>query len=114
MLLHKWVLSKHYKTSTGEVRPVAKAYAINTFVPEFGTGDDDWHLCFVRAGAHQLEAAKADPRIQVFKTHFSKITPEVVQTYARYGAADGMTLGELLETISEHEPLFLMDADSML
>lgn len=107
--MHKWVLSKHYKTSAGEDRTVARAYAVNTLVPELGVGDDDWHLCLVFAAAHQLEAAAQDPRVQVFRSHFSKITPEAAATYARYGAVPGMTLGEMIDTISEHEPLFLAD-----
>lgn len=107
--MFKWMLTKQFRNEANELYPVCSAYAGQCLVPAFNSDDSGWCLCLCYTSAHQIEAAKYDPRVQIFRTKEAKVTPEVVETYAHMGAEAGMTIGQLLEAISEHEPLYMLE-----
>lgn len=67
---------------------------------------DGWCLVFILTSPHQMDAASKDPRVQVYRSSFATITDETVNAYQAQGAELGMSLGELLDTLSGVEPNF--------
>jgi hypothetical protein len=104
----RWILSKFFRDPQSNLVPVASAYGQKYRVPMNPATDDDFALVEIWAGAHQLDAAKQDDRLIVCPYLFdpSALTQTVIDAYATYGAKPGMSMGLLLATLCEVEPIY--------
>jgi len=103
-----WILSKHYVCpSDGHVRPVCVAYSNGHTSPRYADDiENGWALVLCECGAHHIEAASMDPRVEVYRTVWDEITPQTVTAYEAQGAKPGMMLCQLLSLLAKWEPGF--------
>jgi len=86
--------------------PVAASYADGHIAPRHPETADGWALVACNSGAHHIEAANQDPRVQAYRTVWDTITPKTVETYEPQGAKPGMMLCQLLSLLAAWEPGF--------
>ncbi len=107
--MSRWMLTQFFRDSTGlHLIPICSAYGNHWRCPMYPATDDGWALVEIVSAPNQLEAAKADPRVLVCPLLFdpSAVPQPVVDAYAAHGAAAGMSMGLLLSTLNEVEPIY--------
>jgi len=108
-VLAAWMLSKFYRVlESSQLQPVCTAYGSRWLCPRWPATDDGWALVHLLCGAHQLDAAKYDPRIVVCPAGSMPAPTEAITAYSSMGAIPGMSMDALLSKLSETEPLFAM------
>jgi hypothetical protein len=64
-----WMLSQFATCPTWETpHPICAAYSMGYVYPEPPATTDGWAFVMCNAGAHQIDAASQDPRVNVYKT----------------------------------------------
>lgn len=98
----RWVFSP-IDAVTGQ--PVAKEYAMRCEAPFHHDGHA---LAYCEMNAHQLEAARKDPRLIVLPSIHEPVCihPRVLEHHAGHGAKPFMQLHELLGVMAKHHPGF--------
>ena len=104
----RWLLSTFFRDASNKLIPVASAYGHEFRVPVHPATDDGWALVEIWSAAHQLDAATQDDRIVLCPYLFdpSPLPDKVIAAYAAQGAKAGMSMGTLLASLAEIEPIF--------
>ena len=91
--------------------PVASAYGNGWYCASSPLSDGGSALCQVLCNGNQIAAAKLDPRVIVCPTMYdpTPVDPTVIAAYASMGATAGMSMGALIATLAEVEPIFGME-----
>jgi hypothetical protein len=102
-----WMLSQFYTDQNGDPRPVCWSYSNGYICPQHpGDLTAGWALVKCESGAHQIDAAKQDPRVQVYLTPWDTLTAETVTAYAAKGATAGMMFGQLLALLASSDSAY--------
>jgi hypothetical protein len=105
----RWFLSQTYLDVEHNMRiPVCTAYGSQWTCPTLPATDDGWCLVLMATSPMQIAACKQDPRVMVCPLVFdpTPLPQAVIDAYASWGATLGMTMGALLATLAEVEPIF--------
>jgi len=104
----RWMLTTFFRDELNNLIPVASAYGHTYRVPMNPPTDDGYALIEMWSGAHQIEAAKQDPRLIVCPYLFdpSPLPDAVIQAYASFGAIAGMSMGVLVAMLADIEPIY--------
>ena len=109
-MTQRWFLSQFFQDPELKMDlPVCSAYGGDWFCPLHPADlSDGWALVLMYCNPHHLEAAAEDSRVVVCPVVFdpSPVPEKVIETYASWGAAAGMSMGTLLAKLSETVPAF--------
>ncbi len=104
----RWMLSSFFRDPQNSLVPVAAAYGHKYRVPLHPDTDSGSALVEIWSGAHQLDAAKQGSRVVLCPHLFdpSPLPEKIIDAYSALGARPGMSMGALLATLAEVEPIF--------